>query len=146
MTESDTAANDFKEDNWYDKEFYEPNQGNHRTEDPLELCQCMGCQEHQRRLSEVQRIPHHSEEWYRNHKQDQGSNPGGLHRGRIQAEGQRQECACTFGTENFAPWRRFGEPGRCGLRRQLLYQCQQCDCSRHCRRRPPADSWPQWSI
>ena len=34
----------------------EPYKGNHRSEYTLELCECMGCKEHQRRRTEVQRF------------------------------------------------------------------------------------------
>ena len=34
--------------------------------DILELCECMGCKEHQRRCTEVQCLPHHSQVGHRN--------------------------------------------------------------------------------
>ena len=42
----------------------------------MELCECLGSEEHQRRCSEVQRVAHHSEVRYRDGRKDQGSHSG----------------------------------------------------------------------
>ena len=53
----------------------------------MELCECLGSKEHQRRRTEVQRIAHHSEVRYRYGRKDQRSHPAAYEEGQSKLKG-----------------------------------------------------------
>ena len=85
------SVDDFKEEINHGKQNDKSDEGDHWSEDPLELCKCVGAEEHQRRHGEILRVSADPERGYGDGREDQEGNRSRLQGRRGKAEGQWQE-------------------------------------------------------